>query len=73
MIRVCTTTVIKAPFAKVWDIASDFNGLPNWHPAADESHIEAGKANNEVGCIRNFSLKDGNGHVRETLLAYSLT
>ncbi len=71
MIKVVTSTVINAPLSKVWEIASDFNGLPNWHPAAGESRIEEGKTNNEVGCIRNFALKDGSGHVRETLLALS--
>jgi len=71
MIKVKVSTIIDAPLSLVWAMASDFNGLPNWHPAAGESKIEEGKANNEVGCIRNFALKDGSGHVRETLLALS--
>jgi uncharacterized protein YndB with AHSA1/START domain len=71
MIKVKVSTIIDAPLSLVWAMASDFNGLPNWHPAADESVIEEGKANNEVGCIRNFALKDGSGHVRETLLSLS--
>ena len=71
MIKVVTSTVINASLAKVWEIVSDFNGLPSWHPAAGESRIEDGKANNEIGCVRNFSLKDDSGRVRETLLALS--
>ncbi len=71
MIKVYVSTIIDAPLSLVWDMVSDFNGLPNWHPAAGESKIEEGKTNNEVGCIRNFALKDGSGHVRETLLSLS--
>ncbi|MEQ8449354.1 MAG: SRPBCC family protein [Nitratireductor sp.] len=71
MIKVRTSTVIDASIDAVWALASDFNGLPAWHPAAAESHIEEGKANNEIGCVRNFALKDGSGRVRETLLAAS--
>ena len=58
MIKVMVSTIIDAPLSLVWAMVSDFNGLPNWHPAAGESVIEEGKANNEVGCIRNFALKD---------------
>lgn len=71
MIKVMVSTIIDAPLSEVWRIVSDFNGLPNWHPAAGESRIEDGKANNEIGCVRNFSLKDDSGNVRETLLAQS--
>ena len=71
MIKVYVSTIIDAPLSNVWDMVSNFNGLPNWHPAAGESEIETGKSNNEVGCIRNFALKDGSGHVRETLLSLS--
>lgn len=71
MIKVHVSTIINAPLSKVWKIVSDFNGLPNWHPAAGESRIEDGKANNEIGCVRNFSLSDGSGQIRETLLAQS--
>ncbi len=71
MIRVYVSTVIDAPLSTVWKIVRDFNGLPSWHPAAGESRIEDGKANNEVGCVRNFALNDGTGNVRESLLALS--
>lgn len=71
MIHVDYSTIIPAPIASVWSIVADFNGLPNWHPAASESYIEDGKHNGEVGCIRNFALSDGSGRVRETLLSIS--
>jgi uncharacterized protein YndB with AHSA1/START domain len=71
MIKVRTSTVINAPLDKVWAMASNFNGLPNWHPTAGSSEIEAGKANNEVGCVRNFQISEPPGRVRETLLAMS--
>jgi hypothetical protein len=73
MIHVDYSTIIPAPLSSIWSIVADFNGLPNWHPAATESYIETGKQNGEIGCIRNFALSDGSGRVRETLLAISQT
>ena len=35
-----------------------------------ESHIENDEPSDQVGCVRNFTLKDGN-HIREQLLALS--
>ena len=71
MIKVLTSTVIDAPIEKVWELVSDFNGLQNWHPAVGKSWIDDGKANNEIGCVRNLEMADGSGTVRETLLARS--
>ncbi len=71
MIYAYSSTVISLPVEKVWNRVRDFNGLPNWHPAATDSHIEDGYANGEVGCVRNFALTDGSGRIRETLLALS--
>jgi NADPH:quinone reductase-like Zn-dependent oxidoreductase len=48
----------------------DFNSHWAWHPAVGESSIENGEASDQVGCVRNFFLKDGN-HIREQLLALS--
>jgi hypothetical protein len=48
----------------------DFNGLPNWHPAIAESRIENGEPADKVGCIRNFSLRNGD-RLREQLLGLS--
>lgn len=71
MIKVFSSAIIKVPVDAVWDRVKDFNGLPNWHPAATDSRIEEPHASGEVGCVRNFALTDGSGRIRETLLAIS--
>ncbi len=48
----------------------DFNALPKWTPFVAESRIEQNRPADQVGCIRNFRLKDG-GRIREQLLALS--
>jgi Polyketide cyclase / dehydrase and lipid transport len=70
MARVYVSSVISAPAAKVWARVRDFNGLPNWHPAIAESRIENGEPADKVGCIRNFSLRNGD-RLREQLLGLS--
>ena len=70
MIRVRRSAVIDAPIARVWDVLRDFNSHSLWHPAVGESRIENGEAPDQVGCVRNFFLRDGN-HIREQLLALS--
>jgi len=70
MVKVYTSSVIDAPADEVWNRIRDFNGLPNWHPGIAESRIELGRPSDQVGCIRNFTLKDG-GRIREQLLALS--
>lgn len=71
MIKAYSSTIIAVPVDRVWDRVRDFNGLPNWHPAATDSRIEDGHANGQVGCVRNFALTDGSGRIRETLLSIS--
>lgn len=71
MIRAYASTVIAVPAQDLWARVRDFNGLPQWHPAATDSHIEEGHANGTLGCVRNFALSDGSGRIRETLLAIS--
>jgi hypothetical protein len=71
LIKAYSSTIIEAPVHRVWEQASDFNGLPNWHPAACDSRIEDGASNGTVGCVRNFALTDGSGRIRETLLSIS--
>lgn len=70
MARVYVSSVLSAPAAKVWARVRDFNGLPNWHPAIAESRIENGDPADKVGCIRNFSLRNGD-RLREQLLGLS--
>jgi hypothetical protein len=70
MVKVYTSSVIDAPAGELWARIRDFNGLPDWHPGIAESRIELGQPADKVGCIRNFTLKDG-GRIREQLLALS--
>jgi NADPH:quinone reductase len=70
MIRVRRSAVIDAPIERVWAVLRDFNSHYAWHPAVGPSHIENGEPADQVGCVRNFTLKDGN-HIREQLLALS--
>lgn len=70
MTKVYVSTVIDAASADVWRVVRDFNGLPDWTPFAVESRIEQGQRADQVGCIRNFRLRDG-GLIRERLLALS--
>ena len=70
MIRVTRSAVIDAPVERVWEILRDFNSHSAWHPAVGESVIENGEASDQVGCVRQFFLKDGN-QIREQLLGLS--
>jgi len=70
MARVYASSVIGASAARVWARVRDFNGLPNWHPAIAESRIENGEPADKVGCIRSFSLRNGD-RLREQMLGLS--
>jgi hypothetical protein len=70
MARVYTSSVISASAARVWARVRDFNGMPNWHPAIAESRIENGEPADKVGCIRSFSLRNGD-RLREQMLGLS--
>jgi NADPH:quinone reductase-like Zn-dependent oxidoreductase len=70
MIRVRRSAVIDAPIERVWVVLRDFNSHSAWHPAVGPSAIERGEPADQVGCVREFTLKDGN-HIREQLLALS--
>ena len=70
MIRVVRSAVIDAPLERVWAVLRDFNSHTAWHPVVADSHIERGEPSDQVGCVRNFMLKDGN-HIREQLLTLS--
>jgi Polyketide cyclase / dehydrase and lipid transport len=70
MVKVYISSVIDAPADRVWAAIRDFNGLPKWHPAIRDSRIENGVPADQVGCIRNFNLRDG-GNIRERLLTLS--
>ena len=70
MAKVYASATIPAPPSAVWAAVRDCNALPKWTPFVAESRIEQGKPPDQVGCIRNFKLKDG-GRIREQLLALS--
>ena len=65
--RVVRSTVIDAPIERVWAVIRDFNSHDRWHDVVAQSRIEAGERSDQIGCVRNFRLKDGN-HIREQLL-----
>ena len=70
MIKVYTSTVLDSSADVVWGIVRDFNGLPKWTPFVADSRIEQNLPADQIGCVRNFRLKDG-GVIREQLLALS--
>jgi NADPH:quinone reductase len=68
--KIVRSTVIDAPIERVWEVLRDFNSHDRWHPAIASSSIEGGERSDQVGCVRNFKLADGN-HIREQLIALS--
>lgn len=66
--RVVRSTIIDEPVERVWAVLRDFNSHDQWHDVVDQSRIESGSRADQVGCVRSFSLKDGN-RIREQLLA----
>jgi Polyketide cyclase / dehydrase and lipid transport len=71
MAKAYYSTVIDAPVERVWVTARDFNGLGTWNAEMVPScEIEDGKAGDQVGAIRNFSLANG-ANLREQLLSHS--
>lgn len=66
--RVTRSTIIDAPIERVWAVLRDFNSHDQWHNVVDQSRIERDERSDQVGCIRAFTLKDGN-RIREQLLA----
>lgn len=70
MTKVYVSSLIDAPPDRVWQVIRDFNAMPMWHPLIAQSHIEEEKHPDQVGCVRNFQIKDG-GRIREKLLALS--
>lgn len=70
MVEVNVTAIIPARIERIWSVIRDFNAMPLWHPLIKDSRIEGGAPSDQVGCIRNFQLKDGNT-IREKLLGLS--
>lgn len=70
--KVVRSTIIDAPIERVWEVLRDFNSHDQWHDVVDQSRIEGGERSDQVGCVRSFTLKDGN-RIREQLLTLSDT
>ncbi len=68
--RVVRSTVIDAPIERVWAVLRDFNSHDQWHQVVEQSRIEGDEKSDQVGCVRSFSLKDGN-RIREQLIGLS--
>ncbi|WP_163506674.1 SRPBCC family protein [Fodinicola acaciae] len=68
MPKAYSSAVIPAPVEAVWDLVSDFNGLPSWHPAITDSKLTAGASAAEIGAVRDLTLGDG-GRVVERLVS----
>ena len=66
--KVVRSTVIDAPIERVWAVLRDFNSHDQWHTVVEASRIEGRDRSDQVGCVRSFTLKDGN-HIREQLLS----
>ena len=70
--KVIRSTIIDAPIARVWSVLRDFNSHDQWHTVVDSSRIEGTERGDQVGCVRSFTLKDGN-RIREQLLTLNDT
>ena len=62
--------MIDAPIERVWAVLRDFNSHDQWHGVVAESRIEGDERSDQVGCVRSFTLQDGN-RIREQLLTLS--
>lgn len=71
MARVYVSAVMNATLEQAWSLLRDFGALGDYHPYFENSFIEDGKPSDQVGCIRNFTGRDGGGVIREHLLALS--
>jgi NADPH:quinone reductase-like Zn-dependent oxidoreductase len=65
--KVVRSTIIDAPLDRVWAVLRDFNSHDQWHAVVEASRIEGGERSDQVGCVRSFTLRDGN-RIREQLL-----
>ncbi len=70
VVRVRRATVLDAPVDAVWRILRDFNGHDRWHPIVERSALEGGRRTDQVGAVRDFTIRSGE-RVREVLLTLS--
>src|SRR4051794_8859942 len=70
MAKVHVSKVIDLPIDQVWKYNKSFDSMQKWNSDIADLHIEGGFSATEIGCIRNFTLRNG-ANIRETLLAFS--
>ena len=70
MPKVVRSTIIDVPVERLWAVVRDFNAHDQYHPIVATSLIERGYPVDKVGCVRRFTLQDGN-ELREQLLGLS--
>ena len=70
--KVVRSAIIDAPIGRVWEVLRDFNSHDQWHAVVAQSRIEHGEPSSRVGCVRSFTLQDGN-RIREQLIGLSDT
>ena len=63
----CNLNIYVIKIVGICPVLRDFNSHDRWHGAIEASRIEGGEAPTQVGCVRSFTLKDGN-RIREQLL-----
>jgi mxaD protein len=68
-LNVTESVDIKAPVARVWATAKDFDSLNKWHPGFAKDELVKG-TNNKPGAVRSLTIKDGPTFTEE-LLAFS--
>ncbi|GAP38014.1 SRPBCC family protein [Piscinibacter sakaiensis] len=71
MARVYVSAVMDATLEQAWGFLRDFGRLGEYHPFFRDAYIEDGRAADQVGCVRHFTVRDGGGFLREQLLALS--
>jgi hypothetical protein len=53
------STVVNASADEVWELISDYNGLPSWLPGIESSEIRDGRPANEPGAVRVLQGAEG--------------
>ena len=70
MANVFTSSVIPAPAADIWEKIRGFNDLPRWHPVVATSRILDEMRQDQIGCVRDFRLQNGD-QITEKLVGLS--
>lgn len=60
---------LDADIDRVWATVGDFHGVARWISSLETCVARGGRAGNELGAIREFTVRGG-GTLQETLVAY---